>query len=180
MLHYTCSSSPEWSTTFHFHRRQHIITMRSTFTPPSNSIYPRHVARNFDRGGKQQPTLNIWLFNVLCFRSIIREWCIFLALFEKYYVQIEARKYIVHFRWIKSLFLIKFQVSILNESHNLFVKLSCKSACENLDVLCMPFAANVAVVIVVIVAAIIIAFLYLDASDVHQHTLNRSRVTALL
>jgi len=43
--------------------------------------------------------------------------------------------------------------------------------------LCMPFAANIAVVIV---AAIMIAFLYLHASDVHQHTFNRSRVATLL
>jgi len=64
------------------------------------------------------------------------------------------------------LFLTKFQVSILNESHHLLVKLSCKSACENLDVLCMPFAPNIAAVIV---AAIMIAFLYLHASDV-QYT----------
>jgi len=41
----------------------------------------------------------------------------------------------------------------------------------------MPFAANIAVVIV---AAIMIAFLYLHTSDVHQHTLNRSRVATLL
>jgi len=40
----------------------------------------------------------------------------------------------------------------------------------------MPFAANIAVVIVVIVAAIMIAFLYLHASDAHQHRFNRSRV----
>jgi len=38
----------------------------------------------------------------------------------------------------------------LNESHHLFVKLSCKSACENLDVLYMLFATNTAAVIVVI------------------------------
>jgi len=73
------------------------------------------------------------------------------------------------------LFLIKFQVSILNEHYHLLVKLSCKSACENLDVLCMPFAANIAIVIVVIVAAIITAFLYIHASAVHQHTLSRSQ-----
>ena len=79
----------------------------------------------------------------------------------------------------KSLFLIKFQVSILNESHYLLVKLSCKSACESLDVLCMSFAANIAVVIVVIVAAIMIAFSYLHASDAHQHRFNRSRVQNL-
>ena len=33
-----------------------------------------------------------------------------------------------------SSFLVKFQASILDESHHLLVKLSCKSACENLDV----------------------------------------------
>jgi len=44
----------------------------------------------------------------------------------------------------------------------------------------MPFSANIEIVIVVIVAAIIIAFLYLHASDVHQHTLNRSQETTLL
>jgi len=30
--------------------------------------------------------------------------------------------------------LVKFQASILDESHHLLVKLSCKSACENIDV----------------------------------------------
>ena len=44
----------------------------------------------------------------------------------------------------------------------------------------IPFEANIAVVIVsLIVAAIIIAFLYLHASDVHQHTFKRSRVQNL-
>jgi len=43
----------------------------------------------------------------------------------------------------------------------------------------MPFSANIAVVIVVIVAAIMIAFLYLHASDVHQHMFKRSRVQNL-
>ena len=75
---------------------------------------------------------------------------------------------------------MKFQVFILHESHHLLVKLSRNSACEYLDVLCMPFAGNIAVVIVVIVPAIMIAFLYLPASDVHQHTFNRSRVKTLL
>jgi len=53
----------------------------------------------------------------------------------------------------------------VDENHHLLVKLSCKSACENLDVqnLQYAYAANVAVVIV---AAIMIAFLYLHASGV--------------
>jgi len=56
----------------------------------------------------------------------------------------------------------------VDENHHLLVKLSCKSACENLDVqnLQYAYAANVAVVIVFIVAAIMIAFLYLHASGV--------------
>jgi len=40
----------------------------------------------------------------------------------------------------------------------------------------MSFAANIAVVIV---AAIMIAFLYLHASDVHQHRFDRGRVQNL-
>jgi len=75
---------------------------------------------------------------------------------------------------------MKLQVSILNESQHLLAQLSCNSACENLDVFCMPFAENIAVVIAVIVAAVVIAFLYLPASDVHQHTFNRSRVETFL
>jgi len=43
----------------------------------------------------------------------------------------------------------------------------------------MPFAANIAVINVVIVAAFMIAFLYLHVSDVHQHTFKRSRVQNL-
>jgi len=86
----------------------------------------------------------------------------------------------VELKSFKSLFLMKFQVSILNESHHLLVQRSCNSACENLDVLCMPFAVNIAVVIVVIVTAIVIAFLYLPASDVRQHMFNRSQVETLL
>jgi len=44
----------------------------------------------------------------------------------------------------------------------------------------MTFAANIAVDQEVIVAAIMVAFLYLHASDVHQHSFNRSRVATLL
>jgi len=39
----------------------------------------------------------------------------------------------------------------------------------------MLFEVNIAVEQKVIAAAIMIAFLYLHASDVHQHTFNRSR-----
>jgi len=43
----------------------------------------------------------------------------------------------------------------------------------------MLFSANIAVEQGVIVAVIVNAFLYLHASDVHQHTFNRSRVATL-
>jgi len=38
----------------------------------------------------------------------------------------------------------------MNESHHLLVKLSCKSDCENVNVLCMHLAANFAAVIAVV------------------------------
>jgi len=44
----------------------------------------------------------------------------------------------------------------------------------------MTLAANIAVEQGVIVAAIVNAFLYLHASDVHQHSFNRSLVATLL
>jgi len=44
----------------------------------------------------------------------------------------------------------------------------------------MPVAANITVVIAVIVAAIMIAYLCLHTSDVHQHTFNRSLVATSL
>ena len=44
----------------------------------------------------------------------------------------------------------------------------------------MILAANIAVEQGVIVAAIMISFLYLHASDVHQHSFNGSLVATLL
>jgi len=57
---------------------------------------------------------------------------------------------------------VKFQAFILDESHNLLLKLSCKSACENrvavsAVICCTLFSANIAVEQGVIVAAIMIA-----------------------
>jgi len=44
----------------------------------------------------------------------------------------------------------------------------------------MTFAAYIAVEQEVIVAAIMVAFLYLHACDVHQHSFSRSLVATLL
>jgi len=41
--------------------------------------------------------------------------------------------YFIELTKFKSLFLVKFQASVLAKSHHLLVKLSCKSACENID-----------------------------------------------
>ena len=62
----------------------------------------------------------------------------------------------------KSLFLVKFQVSTLNESQHLVVNLSCQSVCENLDAISARsapwiFSANIAVEQDAIAAAIVIA-----------------------
>jgi len=75
------------------------------------------------------------------------------------------------------LFLVKFQASALNESVRLLVKLSCKSAFENLDAararaaICF-FATNIAVDQEVIVVVIVISRLYLHAADGNQHKVN--------
>ena len=78
----------------------------------------------------------------------------------------------------KSLFLVKFQVSSLDESQHLLVKLSCESACENLDAiiprsaLCF-FPTNIAVEQDVIVAVICDCALFIystRASDVQCTT----------
>jgi len=39
----------------------------------------------------------------------------------------------------KSLFLVKFQASTVDQTHHFLVKLSCESACENLDTISQVF-----------------------------------------
>jgi len=62
-----------------------------------------------------------------------------------------------------SLFLVHFNVSILDESHHLLIKRLCKTDSENLDglkskICSMRFTANIAVEQEVIVTVIMIAF----------------------
>jgi len=62
----------------------------------------------------------------------------------------------------KNLHLVKFQVSTLDESNHLLVKLFCKTTCENLDAISERYAAcfftaNIAVEQEVIVASIVLA-----------------------
>jgi len=71
------------------------------------------------------------------------------------------------------LFLVKFQASALDESHHLLIKLSCKSACDNLDAI----SANLQYAFVQPILQLSkkswwpllrLHFLYLHTSDVHQ------------
>jgi len=69
----------------------------------------------------------------------------------------------------KILFLVTFQVSALDESHRLLVKLPCKSACENLQccqckICTMLFSANIAVEQVILAAIVIAHFMFSYAS----------------
>jgi len=77
--------------------------------------------------GKQQLSLKIGYLMPLVFKvSSIRDtyfWGFFL----------NNTVYFIEFTKFKSLFLVKFQASILAKSHHLLIKLSCKSACENID-----------------------------------------------
>jgi len=64
----------------------------------------------------------------------------------------------------KSLFLVNVQTYILDQSHYMFVKLSCESACENIDSVSARstvriFSANFPIEQGVIVAAIVITLL---------------------
>jgi len=87
----------------------------------------------------------------------------------------------------KSLFLVNFQVYTLNESQHFLLKLSCKSVCENLDAMFVSARYAVCFFLPILQLSeesswpsLWLRLLYLYASDVHQHTFNRSRVATLL
>jgi len=73
----------------------------------------------------------------------------------------------------KSLFLVNFQASTLYQSHNLLVKRSCKNAFENLDAMSARSTVCFLQSIVQLNKSswppIWQRFLYLYASDIHQH-----------
>jgi len=84
-----------------------------------------------------------------------------------------------------SLFLVHFHVSILDESHHLLIKRSYKTDGENLDGLRASFVVWFLQPIFQLSKkslwpSLWMLFLYLRASDVHEHTFNRSRVATLL
>ena len=127
---------------------------------------PRRVARNFDMGGKQQPSLSIEMFNAPYFQSIIHETCICLAFFSWTIVFRFEREnkttIFIELASLKSLYLVKFQVSTLDKSHHLLVKLSLQkrlwqSRCYKRMVCSVLFAANIALDQEVIVADIVLA-----------------------
>ena len=62
----------------------------------------------------------------LVFKESSIKGAFFWRFFLKNCVQIELTGF-------KSLFLVKFQASTLDQNHHLLVKVSCESACENLD-----------------------------------------------
>jgi len=76
------------------------------------------------------------------------------------------------------LFLVNFQVFTLNESHNLRVKLICEIVCDNLNAMSARSAVPSFQPILQSSMepsrpSLWLRFLYLHASDVHQHTFNR-------
>ena len=82
----------------------------------------------------------------------------------------------------KSLFLVNFQASTLYQSRLLLIKLSRNSVCENLD----GISARSAVCLLQPIfhlskksswPPVRLRYLYLHASDVHQHTFNRGQAT---
>ena len=89
--------------------------------------------------------------------------------------------------YFKSLFLVNFQVSTLNESLHFLVKLSCESFRENLDAILVSARSAICFFQPILQLSkksswpsLWLHFLYLHDSDVHQHTFNWSRVGTLL
>jgi len=83
---------------------------------------PWRVARHFDTGGKQQPCLINSIFNTSYFQSIIHEKCICLAFFSWTYEfrlkPANDMSFFVELASLKSLYLVKFQVSTLDDNHH--------------------------------------------------------------
>jgi len=84
-----------------------------------------------------------------------------------------------------SLFLVNFHFSILDESHYLLIKRSCKTDDENLDSLRARFAGCCLQPIFQLSKkslwpSLWLRFLYLRASGENQHTFSRSRGATLL
>ena len=112
--------------------------------------------------------------------SIIHKMCIFSVTFFwiiKFSVKPANRK--SNFVELKNLFLIKFLVSALDQSHHLIVRFSRKSACENHDAVSARSAVCFLQPILKLskkssCPPLWLRLLYLYASDVHQHTFNRS------
>jgi len=108
-------------------------------------VVPAAYVRNFNcEGSKQQPSLHYKLLMLLVFKALstkrafvwrIFSWTITVFRFKPAYK--------VCFHWNEEFwkfFSVKFQVSTSDQSHHLLVKLSCKSACENLNAISARYA----------------------------------------
>ena len=88
----------------------------------------RRVARIFYwGGGKQQPGLNIYIFNAPYFFTFIRKMCLFLSFFFLIIIFALTPAYrktaFIELTCFKSVISVKFKAFTLDESHHLLVKL---------------------------------------------------------
>jgi len=89
----------------------------------------RHVARNFDRGGKQQPKFQHLIIKPLVFKASSIKGAFFWRIFSELLCSDLSQQIQSSFslNWQNlSLFLEKLQASILDENYHLLEKLSCK------------------------------------------------------
>lgn len=120
-----------WNRTF--------LATRCGWATPLLPGLPRRVANIFNRGDKQQPSFNIYIFNVPCLQSIIHEMCIFLALScWKIAFRFKSTNKVSVFIELASskIFIVKSQVSTRICSY------TCKSANKHLDAMTAPSAVS--------------------------------------
>jgi len=98
----------------------------------------RHVARNFDREGKQQQSLNIWIY-IKCPSFLMHHpenvhlsgaffWIIMFR-----FKPTNRKSIFIELISFKSLFSLKFQGSVLDENHHFLAEFPCKSAYDRVD-----------------------------------------------
>ena len=98
----------------------------------------RHVARNFDRGANKNQLSAFKCIMPLVFQKTSSTkcalfWHLFFWIVLFWFNPANRKSAFIELTSFKSLFLVNFQISTLNESHHFLVKLSCKSVCENND-----------------------------------------------
>jgi len=150
----------------------------------------RRVAKNFDGGANNNQVSTFKYIMPLVFKaSSIKcafSWRFFFWIILFRFKPANRKSAFLELTKFKKYFLVNFQVSTLNKSYHFLVKLSWESVCEDLDAIFVSAESAVCFFQPILQlskesswASLWSRFLYLHASDVHQHTFSRNRVATL-